>query len=181
MQYAQTRHNVGFRVVELLSSRFAIGLRKAFLRPYRAGSGQGEGARLHLVKPLTFMNASGSVFPHFIRKRGIALPEVLVVCDSLDISPGGCRLKLKGSAGGHKGLESVIQWLGTEEFMRLAVGIGRPAEKDRVVPHVLGVPEGAEAAAIEAGVARAAQAVILLLSEGAEKAMNEVNRREPPS
>jgi PTH1 family peptidyl-tRNA hydrolase len=172
---------VGFRVVDILTSRLSIRLRKRFLRPYAVGTGGLGGSRLLLAKPLTFMNVSGSVIPRILEENGFSLPEVLVVFDSLDLSPGSCRLRLRGSSGGHKGLESAIRWLGSEEFMRLAVGIGRPPVREEVVEHVLGVPEEQEEAAIEAGVARAAEAVLRLLSEGPEKVMNEVNRKEPAS
>ncbi len=102
--------------------------------------------------------------------------DVLVVCDSLDLPPGVCRLKLRGSSGGQKGLESIISRAGTDEIMRLVIGIGRPPSKDDVVSYVLGRPGTGEAAAFEAAVARAAEAVSRMPREGAERIMNEVNR-----
>ncbi len=168
-------------MVDVLSEDLGIPLRKRLLRPYARGAGAYQGVRLMLARPLTFMNASGSVAPRILREGGFSLPELLVVFDSLDISPGSCRLRLRGSPGGHKGMESVTRWLGSEDFMRLAVGIGRPAAREEVVEHVLGVPEGPAAAALEAGVRRAAEAVLLLLSGGPERAMNEINRKEPAS
>ncbi len=165
----------------MLSSRFSIRLRKRFLRPYASGTGAYEGSRLLLAKPLTFMNASGRALPGILKENGSSLGELLVVFDSLDISPGSCRFRLRGSSGGHKGLDSAIRWLGSEDFTRLAVGIGRPAVGGDVIDHVLGIPTGPDASAIEAGITRAADAVLLLLSAGPEKVMNELNRKEPAS
>lgn len=133
---------------------------------------------MHLVKPLTYMNASGRGMPALLQKTGTTVEEILVVFDSLDLPPGSCRLKLKGSAGGHKGLASIIQRLGTEDFMRLAVGIGRPQTREGVVEYVLGVPDGQEAEAVESGISQAVQAVLQLLSEGPARAMSDVNRRD---
>ena len=106
---------------------------------------------------------------------------MLVICDSLDLSPGNLRFKLKGSSGGQKGLQSIIQSVGSEDFMRLSIGIGRPAYKGQVIAHVLGAPRRGEEALIEEAIERAADAVFLLLSSGAGHVMNEVNKREPPS
>jgi peptidyl-tRNA hydrolase, PTH1 family len=167
--------------VDQAAASLSISVRKRLFRAYAAGSGTHSGSAVHLVKPLTFMNASGRVFPRALRDTGVSLGEILVVYDSLDISPGNCRLRLKGSSGGHKGIESIIHWLGTEDFMRLAVGIGRPPDQGDVVSHVLGAPEGPEAAAVERGVLAAANAVIRLLSTGAIQVMNEINRKEVPS
>jgi PTH1 family peptidyl-tRNA hydrolase len=91
------------------------------------------------------------------------------------------RFRLRGSAGGHKGLFSVGRHLGTDDFMRLLVGIGRPAHKGQVVEYVLGEPRGEEAPLVDAAVQRAADAVLLLAVEGPSRVMNEYNRREPPA
>ncbi len=127
------------------------------------------------------MNASGRIFPDALRFCGMQPQGILVVCDSLDLSPGNCRFRMKGSAGGHKGLESVIRHLGTADFMRLLVGIGRPQSKDGVVEYVLGDLRGGEAARVEAGVSRAADAVLALADSGPHRVMNEINRKEPAS
>jgi PTH1 family peptidyl-tRNA hydrolase len=127
------------------------------------------------------MNASGRVFRDALRVCGLPLSGVLVVCDSLDLSPGNCRFRLNGSAGGHRGLESIIRHLGTDEFMRILIGIGRPKTKDKVVEYVLGGPGREDAPLIEGAVAKAADAVFSLITAGPQRVMNELNRREPPS
>ncbi len=127
------------------------------------------------------MNASGRAFKSALRDCGIPLEGILVICDSLDLSPGNCRFRPRGSAGGHKGLESVIRHLGTDAFMRLLVGIGRPPRKEEVVEYVLGEPRGEDAGLLEAAVSKAADAVLTLATSGPERVMNELNRKEPPS
>ena len=180
-RYAATRHNVGFQVVDELAGRLGVSFRRKLLRSYSIGKGGREGATLFLVKPLTFMNDSGRAVREALRETGSAPADLLVVCDHLDLSPGNIRFRLHGSSGGQKGLQSIINALGTQEFMRLLIGIGRPAHKGQVVGHVLAAPRRGEAAAVEEAVAKAADAVQLLLSEGPEKVMNEYNRKEPAS
>jgi PTH1 family peptidyl-tRNA hydrolase len=180
-RYAGTRHNVGFRVVDALAARLGVAFKKKLFHSYMVGKGAHEGGGLYLVKPLTFMNNSGRAVREALRETGSATTDMLVVCDSLDLSPGNLRFKLKGSSGGQKGLQSIIQSVGTEDFMRLTVGIGRPAYKGQVIAHVLGAPRRGEEELIEEAIERAADAVLLLLSAGAARVMNEVNKREPPS
>ncbi len=139
------------------------------------------GSPLLLIKPLTFMNESGRAVREVLREAGSAPADLLVICDSLDLSPGNCRFRLDGSSGGQKGLQSVINALGTDGFMRLVVGIGRPAHKGQVIGHVLAAPKKDEAALIDEAVIRAADAVLLLMDEGPTKVMNEYNRKEPRS
>jgi PTH1 family peptidyl-tRNA hydrolase len=180
-RYARTRHNVGFQVVDALSSRLGVQARRRLFRSYLIGKGRHAGQPLALVKPLTFMNDSGRVFREALRETGGDVPDVLVVCDSLDLSPGSLRFRLRGSAGGHKGLASISRHLGTDEFMRLLVGIGRPAHRGQVVEYVLDDPRGDEETLVAGAVQRAADAVLLLLAEGPYRVMNEYNRREPPA
>ncbi|HVO37609.1 MAG TPA: aminoacyl-tRNA hydrolase [Spirochaetia bacterium] len=180
-RYSATRHNVGFQVVDELAGRLGISFRRKLLRSYSIGKGSHGGAPLFLVKPLTFMNDSGRAVREALRESGSGPADLLVVCDSLDISPGNVRFRLQGSSGGQKGLQSIINALGTEDFMRLVIGIGRPAHKGQVVGHVLTAPRRGEAALVEEAVVRAADAVQLLLTDGPRKVMNEFNRKEPPS
>jgi PTH1 family peptidyl-tRNA hydrolase len=180
-RYAGTRHNVGFRVVDALADRLGVAFKKKLFHSYSLGKGTHEGRSLYLVKPLTFMNTSGRAVREALRETGGSVSEMLVVCDSLDLSPGSLRFRLKGSSGGQKGLESIIQSLGTEEFMRLSIGIGRPNYKGQVIAHVLGTPRREEEELIGEAVQKAAGAVLVLLTEGPARVMNTTNRREPPS
>lgn len=136
------------------------------------------GKPLHLLKPLTFMNASGEVLAPALRYAEAAIPDVVVVCDSLDLPAGTCRLRKRGSSGGHRGLESMIRHAGTSDITRLVIGIGRPASGGDIVSYVLGRPDGAEAAVLEAAVERAADALVRLSRENAEQVMNDVNRTD---
>jgi peptidyl-tRNA hydrolase, PTH1 family len=180
-RYAGTRHNVGFMVVDALASRLGVHFKKRLFHSYFVGKGLLDGVPLYLVKPLTYMNDSGRAVRDAVRETGGDAPQLLVICDSLDLSPGNLRFKLKGSSAGQKGLESVIRAIGTQDFMRIWIGIGRPDRKGKVVGHVLSAPSNEEEDLIDAAVERAAQAVLLLLSHGPEKVMNEVNKKEPHS
>jgi len=168
-------------VVDALAQRLGVSLKKKLFRSYSTAKGTHEGRSVILVKPLSFMNNSGRAVREVLRETGSALSEMLVVCDSLDLSPGTLRLKLKGSSGGQKGLQSIIHSLGAEDFMRLSIGIGRPDHKEQVIDHVLGPPRRNEEELIASAVEKAAQAALMLLTDGPARAMNEVNRKEPPS
>ncbi|MGO9308496.1 MAG: aminoacyl-tRNA hydrolase [Spirochaetia bacterium] len=180
-RYAGTRHNVGFMVVDALASRLGVHFKKKLFHSYFLGKALHEGAALSLVKPLTYMNDSGRAVREAMRETGSDASQLLVVCDSLDLSPGNLRFKLKGSSAGQKGLESVIRVIGTQDFMRLWIGIGRPDREGKVVGHVLSAPPRGEEELLDAAVERAARAVLILLSEGPVKVMNELNRKEPAS
>ncbi len=178
-RYARTRHNVGFRVVDVLAGRLGIELRRRLFRSYALGKGKHEGRPLALLKPFTFMNDSGRTLRDAFRETGCGPADMLVVCDSLDLAPGLLRFRPSGSTGGHKGLESIRRHLGTDEFMRISVGIGRPAHKGQVVAYVLEEPPRGELPLLEEAEGRAAEAVLLLLAKGPDQVMNEYNRRQP--
>ena len=178
-RYRLSRHNVGFRTVELLARRLGVKLQKPLWRRFAFGAGRMGEATLYLVKPLTYMNRAGEVFPDLWSRTGEDLEHLLVVCDTLDLPAGQCRLRRKGSSAGHKGLASIIARLGREDFMRLYIGIGRPESGGpvAVVEHVLEQALGRELELIEQGVAAAAAGVLRLLNEEPEKVMNALNQR----
>jgi PTH1 family peptidyl-tRNA hydrolase len=164
--------------VEKVASILGVSLKKRLFRPYSAAKGAWEGEVLFLAEPLTYMNASGRAVMPALKGAGLAVSDLVVVCDSLDLGPGNCRFRKSGSAGGHKGLESIIRRLGTESFMRLLVGIGRPRGKDEVIDYVLSRPMGDDWTSFVRGVQKAADAVLMLASKGPDKVMNEINRKE---
>ncbi len=127
-------------VVDALASRLGVQFKKKLFHSYFLGKAAHAGVPFYLVKPLTFMNESGRAVREALRETGGDPSQLLVVCDSLDLSPGNLRFKLKGSSAGQKGLESVIQAIGSQDFMRLTLGIGRPDRKGKVVGHVLSAP-----------------------------------------
>jgi PTH1 family peptidyl-tRNA hydrolase len=178
-RYLATRHNVGFRVVELAARGLGIRLRRRWFGGYRLGQVAPEGRRLRLVQPLTYMNRSGAILASLRPLAGDG--SLLVVCDTLDLPPGQCRLRRGGSSAGHKGLVSIIDALGRNDFLRLYVGIGRPSRQEGVVDYVLGCPAGSEAQALQRGEQRAAEGVLALLHEHPVKVMNALNQspRQP--
>ncbi|MBR0457946.1 MAG: aminoacyl-tRNA hydrolase [Victivallales bacterium] len=138
-EYANTRHNLGFLVVDELMSKVG-GSRSCEWQP-REGllyELEFKGERVHALKPLTFMNCSGNAVEETVRQLGISPKELLVVCDDLDLEFGLLRLRVSGSTGGHRGLASIVEHLASSEFPRLRVGIGRPQPGDgSVVDYVL--------------------------------------------
>ncbi len=181
VRYAGNRHNVGFRAVDLLAARLDASFRKPLLGRFALAEARAGPHRLSLVKPLTFMNRSGEVLPAVLRRTGADAGRLLVICDTLDLPPGACRLKRRGGAGGHKGLASIIDHLGTGEFLRCYLGVGHPGGREEVVGYVLSDPPRRELEVIEQAVRVASEAVLRLLEEEPEKVMNEVNRRAAPA
>ena len=177
-RYRYTRHNVGFMVIDHLAERCGIPLKKKLFRPVRTGEGLYRGKSLLLVKPLTFMNRSGEILPWLLEKYRGKTSEILIIADHLDLPNGSLRLREKGSSGGQRGLNSIIEFLETKDFPRLFIGIGRPREGTTVVDHVLGEAQGEESAVLEAACRRAAEAVLDLLETPIHRVMNDINRRK---
>ncbi len=174
-QYEQTRHNVGFRVVDMLAARYGWQWSERRGRAILA-SGTIGGEKVVLAKPLTFMNLSGEAVGELLRWYKVSPGEIVVIYDELDLPLGIVRLRPQGSAGGHNGIENIIRHLHTTEFPRLRVGIGRPTHKGKDTLHyVLGVPAGDERILLAASEERAVEAVELLLAEGIGTAMNTIN------
>lgn len=175
-EYAHTRHNVGFDVLDLLAKQAGAEWKKSWRWPVETGEAEVGGRRLTLVKPRTFMNASGPPVAALARKKGIAPADVLIVYDDVDLPAGQLRLRKKGSAGGHNGIKSVIASLGTEEFPRIRVGVGRPEQGGRdMVDHVLSKFAPDEREEMAAAMKRAADAVARAVESGMDRAMNEFN------
>lgn len=174
-EYDKTRHNVGFEVLDELVRRTETTLRRGWTVPAWTGKAELEGKNVLLIKPRTFMNRSGQAVAAAARKRGLEPADVIVVLDDLELPRGQIRIRKRGGAGGHKGLRSVIQALGTEEFTRVRVGVGpRPAGED-LVNHVLARFTAEERREVEKAVEVAADAVAAVVRDGVEKAMNEFN------
>ena len=121
-EYVHTRHNLGFAVINLLAEHMGIVLKKS--RIFKSSTGRNTGSDTILAKPLTFMNLSGQAVNKLITKNEIILSDILVICDDFSIPLGKTRLRMKGSSGGHKGLQSIIEHTGSTEFPRLRMGIG---------------------------------------------------------
>lgn len=175
-QYAKTRHNVGFMLVDELSQKWGIPLVK---EQHRALIGEGviDGQKVLLVKPMTYMNLSGEAVGALYRWYKAPLDTLLVVYDDMDLPLGMLRLRLQGSAGGHNGMKSIIQHLGTSAFKRLRIGIGRPPAGTEVVQYVLQPFTDEEKVVVQEALAVAAEAVESWLTQPFEQVMSRYNRR----
>ncbi len=176
--YENTRHNLGFMLVDAAALRWQIG---PFKRKFQGlmGEGRVRDSRVTLLKPMTFMNASGESV-NLARQYLKVSPQNVVVCvDDLALSLGRFRLRLQGSSGGHNGLKSIIQQLGSEVFPRLRIGIGSDfGENKDVTRHVLGVFSRAEREKVPSILHRGIDILELILAEGCERAMNQANQRK---
>lgn len=170
--YADSRHNVGFMVVDRLARRLGIELRE--VASARSGRG-GPGDEFVLIEPLRFMNRSGPPLQAILDELGLDGASCLVVHDDLDLPLGRIKLKDGGGSGGHRGIESIIASLGTGEFGRLRVGIGRPPSGSDAVEHVLEAFSEADREVLEGILTRAEEGVLLWAEQGIGPAMNRVN------
>jgi PTH1 family peptidyl-tRNA hydrolase len=173
-KYAETRHNVGFKVIDLLGGVLGIEVGKKGFGG-QVGKGEYTGKQVILLKPQQYMNLSGMPVAEAVGFYKLNLKDVLVVLDDMWLEPGQIRLREKGSAGGHNGLADVIEKLGTENVPRLRVGIGQ-APSDGAVDYVLSEPDRKDAAMVNEGIQQAKEAAICWLEEGIETAMTKFNR-----
>jgi peptidyl-tRNA hydrolase, PTH1 family len=174
-RYARTRHNVGFMVASELLRRARAGMDRmqddALVAPVRLG-----GVEVWIVQPQTFMNASGPAVAGVARRRGIEPSGILIVYDDADLPVGSLRLRAGGSPGGHKGVASIVEWLGTRDIPRIRLGIGK--DEGDLAERVLAPFSRAEAPVVESMIAAAADAVEAVAAEGLTGAMNRYNKRD---
>lgn len=172
--YSTTRHNIGFRCINKLAKEYSISYKSG--SKSRFGEGEIQGHKVALAKPHTFMNLSGKAVKLLMQRYKILLDDIVVIHDDLDLSVGKIRISQGGGSGGHKGIDSIISEMGSREFLRIRVGIGRPAgEDDDAVDYVLGGFGPDEKVVIEDAIARVSEVVLCLLSEGVTAAMNKFN------
>ena len=175
-QYEQTPHNVGFAVVDSVASRLTVSLKRSWRFQARMGKALlPDGQPVWLVEPQTYMNSSGKAVAAILRYHGIAPADAVVVMDDADLPMGRMRIRAGGRSGGHRGLDSVIECLGTADVPRLRVGIGRERATAGLVAHVLSPFSTEERAWVARVVDQAADAVLTVLLSGAEVAMNRFN------
>jgi peptidyl-tRNA hydrolase, PTH1 family len=175
-EYAETRHNLGFKVIESLEDALGIEVRQRKFNA-RIGEGRRAGRKVILMKPWTFMNRSGEPVATAVGFYKLDVRDLMVVVDDMALETGALRIRAAGSAGGHNGLADIIQKLGTDEFARCRVGIGaRPG--DQAVGHVLGRPESEEKPLLNRAILRARDAVLSWLDVGVDKTMTEFNRAQ---
>jgi PTH1 family peptidyl-tRNA hydrolase len=179
-RYCETRHNVGFRVVDCLASRLGIRLAQARFDG-RFGRGRLRGIDVGLLEPQTFMNDSGRAVAGALGLLPVeeVSSDLLVVFDDADLPLGRLRVRARGGDGGHLGLRDVIARVGTQELPRLRVGIGRPSDFQDTVAHVLQEFSDAEQEALADALGRAAAAAELFVTEGVVAAMDRFNAAAP--
>ena len=163
-KFSRTRHNVGFDFIEALSVFIGCVPKRPLLRPVEWCAPQRTQFGVGVAAPLTFMNRSGAVIPWLVRKSGVPLDRVIIVVDNMDLPPGEIRMKRRGGTAGHNGLKSISAAVGSDEYPRLYIGVGRPAPDIDTISHVLGPFASENRAAVD----RAIERVVPVLAAGAE-------------
>ncbi len=172
--YSRTRHNMGFNVLNLLAKEYEIDIsRKKFEAEY--GTGVIENNSVILVKPQTFMNSSGKSVIEFVHFYKIPLEDLIVVYDDMDIDISSVRIRKSGSPGGHNGMKSIVNILADDRFPRVRVGIGKPVYDDDLINYVIGAIPEDEIPKLEKGVKKAKDAIVEILKNGIDSAMNKFN------
>ena len=181
--YAQNRHNIGFMCLSHFAKKYNIKFDRRQSQA-RVGGGEVGACRVVLAKPQTFMNNSGQSVALLVKRFGTDLDGLVVIHDDLDLELGRIRLREGSSSGGHKGINSIIDHLGSRDFVRLRVGIGRPGlfegrqepVEDEIINYVLGDFTSEEKKVIEETIPRVGEALFCLLAEGLTAAMNRYNQ-----
>lgn len=175
-EYEHTRHNVAWDVADALAEELNVPIQRLKFRALTHVCDVG-GQRAMLMKPVTYMNLSGQAAGEAARFYKLPPERVLVVCDDVALPPGKLRLRASGSAGGHNGLKSIAQHLGSENYPRLRLGVGgKPHPDFDLADWVLARPQGEDAKAVDAAIRRATQAIPQILERGVERAQEQINR-----
>ncbi len=172
-RYSRTRHNIGFMVVEEIAHRHKIDF-KDKKEGYSIGKGSIEEHDTLLIEPLLYMNISGPVIKNILRKFNIRPENLIVIHDDLDMETGKLKIRRTGSSGGHKGVESIIQSIGSKDFIRLKIGIGRE-DGVSAEDYVLSKFRRHEIAIIKDTMQKAADAICSIVLDSVDKAMNKFN------
>lgn len=174
VDYAKTRHNMGFNAINKIAQENNISVNKTKFRGlYNTATIQNE--KVILLKPQTYMNLSGESIIEFKNFYKIENNKIIIIYDDIDLEPGTIRIRTKGSAGSHNGMKSVIECLQTDEFSRVRIGIGKPSENIALVDYVIGYINKQEQEKLDVGVTKAYEAVMDIIKNGVNKAMNKFN------
>ena len=173
-EYSRTRHNMGFDVINELSKRYDIKVeKKGFQAIY--GTGKIEDSNVILCKPQTYMNLSGDAIIEIAKFYKIPIENIIIIYDDIDTKAGKIKIRKKGSSGGHNVMKSVIYRLNTEEFPRVRIGIGSPEERDNLIEYVISKISNEEYKLLYEGIKMGADAIVELLQDGIDIAMNKFN------
>lgn len=177
VEYAATRHNIGFDMITYLSDQYNIPMRS---RENKAIVGKGviDGQKVMLAQPQTFMNLSGESVRALMNYYKLELDELIVIYDDISLPVGQVRVRPKGSAGGHNGIKNIIQHLGTQEFSRIKIGVGDKPDGGDLVKHVLGRFSREEDSMVRDVFALAQEALLAIMNEDVASAMNKVNGKK---
>ncbi|MBR5931396.1 MAG: aminoacyl-tRNA hydrolase [Lachnospiraceae bacterium] len=174
-KYEHSRHNVGFDTLDILAEKYQIKMGRSLFRAL-VGKGVIEGKKVLLVKPLTYMNLSGTALRPITRfYKADPARDLIVIYDDVDLDIGKIRVRAKGSAGSHNGMKNIVEQLGTTEFARVRVGIGKRPEQMDMVNFVLSRFPEEERESIKGAMENAAEAVVTIIKEGCDRAMNQFN------
>jgi PTH1 family peptidyl-tRNA hydrolase len=177
-EYVETRHNVGFRVIDELAKALHVKLNQKKCEAKLAET-QFNGEKVILAKPLTYMNNSGRVVSPLVAEYGGEVKDLIVIFDDVSLGTGKIRIRRGGTSGGHKGVESVIEELHSDEFPRIKLGVGPPPDDVDLAQFVLSNFEDSERELIDKAIKRAAEAAIVVIREGIASAMNKYNSSNP--
>lgn len=171
--YSNTRHNMGFNVVNKLAEKYGIDVNKSKFKGLY-GTGIVNGEKVMLLKPQTFMNLSGESVKEVVDYYKVDLDKVLVIYDDMDLEPGKIRIRKSGGPGTHNGMKSMVQCLCSQSFPRIRVGIGKP-DDDNFIEYVIGAIDDDDKKDLAIGVDRALDATVAILENNIDFAMNKFN------
>jgi PTH1 family peptidyl-tRNA hydrolase len=176
-EYEKTRHNVGFEAIDLLADKLGI---KCTDKKHKAYCGMGMigTEKVILSKPQTYMNLSGESIGSMADYYKVEPDHIIVICDDINLEEGQLRIRAKGSAGGHNGLKSIINHLGSQEFLRIRVGVGEKPKEMDLADYVLGRFPKSQEALMDDAYKAAAEASVKIVEDGADAAMNLYNRKK---
>ena len=176
VRYQGNRHNIGFQVVDRLAENHQISISKKRLKAFY-GTGRIDSQEVVLAKPITFMNRSGEAVRRIVDFLKVGIDDLIVVHDDLDLPFGRLRFKRRGGDGGHQGVRSIIEAMGGNTFLRLKAGVGRPPRGMEVAEYVLCNFDESQRPQLDEVCSRAAEALMVMLSEGIEVAMNRYQKK----
>jgi PTH1 family peptidyl-tRNA hydrolase len=174
-KYLNTRHNIGFWFIDSLVDNLRVSFNDNLKKGFHDTHYESKDIKIKLLKPMTFINDSGTAVKNFIKNKNITPSQIIVAYDDLDLAAGKIRLKFGGGSGGHNGIKDIIEKIGTKDFWRLKIGIGKPAYKDDVISYVLGKPSPNDKKDIASGIESIIQNSKDLLDGSYAKFMNNLN------
>jgi PTH1 family peptidyl-tRNA hydrolase len=177
-EYAGTRHNIGFEAIDALAEEYNVRLTQEGGHAL-AGRGSVRGRSVGLVKPVTYMNRSGTAVQSLVNRCGLQVSQILVIVDDINLPVGTVRIRQGGSAGGHNGIQDIIDRLHTNDFARIRIGVGNNFPRGRQVQYVLAPFPEEERTIMQEAVKTAAEAAVTFVTDGLITAMNRFNKKAP--